>query len=83
MKITVENVTKELKEDDDAYDDDESYILGYFPNELKGSHQVIRHTYKFVCQLQLANQKGISKHSWHNSLILLIYMLVQMLHDIF
>ena len=42
MKITVENVTKELKDDDDAYDDDESYILGYSPMELKGSHQVIR-----------------------------------------
>ena len=39
--ITVEDVTKKLKEDDDLYDEKDAYILGYSPRILDSAYQVI------------------------------------------
>ena len=41
--ITVEDVTKKLKEDDDLYDEKDAYILGYSPTILDSAYQVILH----------------------------------------
>ena len=43
--ITVEDVTKKLKDDDDLYDEKDAYILGYSPKALDSTYQVILHMY--------------------------------------
>ena len=48
--ITVEDVTKKLKDDDDLYDEKDAYILGYSPRILGSAYQVILYICMF-CNL--------------------------------